>query len=83
MLPEPPLTLCSARCGQRLRVLCVRPDCPDSSRLQELGFRESCELLKISDGRAILCALSGARLAIARTLGAAVLVEAIPASIPA
>jgi ferrous iron transport protein A len=79
MPPVTPLTLCSARCGQRLRILAVRPECPECNRLREMGFRESCELLKLSDGCAILCTLAGARLAIARALGEEILVEAIPA----
>lgn len=79
MCPAPPLTLSSARCGQRLRVLGVRAECPDCNRLKELGFRESSELLKISDGCSILCTLAGVRLAVARSLGAAILVEALPA----
>lgn len=79
MLPVAPLTLCSARCGQRLRVLALKPDCPQHNQLREMGFREKCELLKLSDGSCILCTLSGARLAIARALGSAILVEAIAA----
>jgi Fe2+ transport system protein FeoA len=79
MVPVAPLTLCSARCGQRLRVLALKPECPQSNQLREMGFREQCELLKLSDGGCILCTLSGVRLAIARTLGSAILVEAIAA----
>jgi Fe2+ transport system protein FeoA len=79
MPPAAPLTLCSARCGQRLRVLALKPECPHSNQLREMGFREKCELLKLSDGSCILCTLAGVRLAIARALGSAILVEPVAA----
>lgn len=72
-----PCTLCDARCGQRLRVLCVREDCPVRSRLHELGFCASVEIKKVADGSALICHLLGTRVAIGRELGVHVLVEAV------
>lgn len=72
-----PFTLCDARCGERLRVLCVRDDCPARSRLHELGFCASVELKKIADGSALICHVFGTRVAIGRELGAHVLVETV------
>ena len=74
-----PLTLCSAKCGQRLRVLSLAACAEDCIRLRELGFCESSEVCKISDGAAILCSLYGVRLALGNELGARVLVEPVAA----
>jgi Fe2+ transport system protein FeoA len=74
-----PLTLCSAKCGQRLRILSLAACAEDCVRLRELGFCESSELRKISDGAAILCSLYGMRLALGHELGARVLVEPVAA----
>jgi Fe2+ transport system protein FeoA len=79
MPSERPLTLSTARCGQRLRVIAVRPESPDCNRLQEMGFREKSELFKLSEGPAILCTLAGVRLALGSALGSAILVEAVSA----
>jgi len=69
--------LSKARCGERLRVVGIRPDAPDGLRLRELGFHEAAEVCKVSDGSALICRLRGVRLAIGRDLGAEVLVEPI------
>lgn len=74
-----PLTLRSAKCGQRLRILSLNACKDDCLRLRELGFCESSELSKISDGAAILCSLYGMRLAVGQELGAHVLVEPVAA----
>lgn len=70
-------TLCEAPCGGRLRILCVREDCPARSRLHEMGFCASVEFKKIADGGALICQLLGARIAIGRELGQHVLVETV------
>jgi Fe2+ transport system protein FeoA len=70
-------TLCDAPCGGRLRVLCVRDDCPARSRLHEMGFCVSVEFKKVADGGALICQLLGARVAIGRELGRHVLVEPV------
>ncbi|MEI6871066.1 MAG: FeoA family protein [Verrucomicrobiota bacterium] len=74
-----PLTLCSARCGQRLRILCLNGSSQECARLRELGFCEYSEVCKLTDGSALLCRLSGSRLALGRELGARILVEPIAA----
>jgi Fe2+ transport system protein FeoA len=72
-----PCTLCEARCNERLRVLCVKEDCPVRSRLHELGFCASVEFKKVADGSALICHLFGTRVAIGRELGAHVVVETV------
>lgn len=72
--PSKPLTLSSARCGERLRIVEIASS-PDAQRLKELGLCETAEIQKIVDGNALVCILQGSRFAIARDLGASVLVE--------
>ena len=76
---KPTLTLSKARCGERLRVVKVCPSSPACVRLTELGFCESAEICKVTDGSALICQLKGVRLAIARNLGSDVLVERVVA----
>lgn len=78
-VPLAPLNLCSARCGQRLRILALLACTEDCMRLRELGFCERSEVSKLSDGPAILCSLYGVRLALGRELGSQVLVEPVAA----
>ena len=73
------LTLARAKCGERLRVLSICPDCPECVRLRELGFYDRAEVRKVSDGAAIICSLFGMRVAIGRDLGEHVRVERIAA----
>lgn len=75
--PGTPISLSKARCGERLRVVGVRPSSPACVRLKELGFCESAEICKVMDGSALICQLRGVRLAIGRSLGADVLVEPV------
>ncbi len=72
-----PLTLARARCGERLRVVHICPECKECLRLRELGFYDMAEVRKISDGAAMICLLMGMRLAIGRDLGEHVHVEKI------
>jgi len=72
-----PITLSKARCGERLRVVGVRPSSPACIRLKELGFCESAEICKVVDGSALICQMRGVRLAIGRSLGADVMVEPV------
>ena len=74
-----PLTLAHAKCGERLRVIHICPDCKECLRLRELGFYDAAEVRKISDGAAIICLLLGMRVAIGRDLGEHVHVERIAA----
>ena len=72
-----PLTLSRARCGERLRVLSICPNCPECVRLRELGFCESAEIRKVADGGAMICMLMGMRVAIGRELASHVRVERV------
>ncbi len=75
--PTSCLTLARARCGERLRVVSLCPNCPECVRLRELGFCESAEVRKVADGGAMICMLMGMRVAIGRELGALVEVERV------
>ena len=74
-----PLTLARAKCGERLRVVHICPDCRECVRLRELGFCDMAEVRKLADGAAIICILMGMRVAIGRDLGEHVHVEKIAA----
>ena len=76
-VPSAHIPLSKAKCGQRLRVVGLRANSPECLRLRELGFCESAEVCKVTDGSALICQVRGVRLAIARTLGADVIVERI------
>jgi len=69
------LNLSRARCGERLKIVGLDSNSAASVRLRELGFCESAEVRKISDGGALICNLLGTRVAIARELGSNILVE--------
>ena len=69
------LSLSRARCGERLKIVGFAGNTSASVRLRELGFCESAEVRKISDGGAMICNLLGTRVAIARDLGLNILVE--------
>ena len=69
MIPAVPrLTLSTAKCGEKLRVRHICPDCPHCARLRELGFRDHTVVKKIADGAAVICLLMGTRLALGREL---------------
>ncbi len=78
-LPKKALTLANAKAGDRLRVVSLCPDCPDCVRLRELGFYDTAEVRKISDGSALICSLFGVRVAIGRDLGEHIQVQKIAA----
>lgn len=73
--PTEPLNLAGARCGERLKVLGVCPQCPSKLRLLEMGFCQSTEVCKIADGSALICNVLGMRVAIGRELGSQIFVE--------
>jgi ferrous iron transport protein A len=77
MPSESPVNLCSARCGEKLRILALRSGVEECNRLREMGLCESSEICKVMDGSAIICSVYGMRLAIGRALGEAVLVEPV------
>ena len=75
-----PISLSRARCGEILKIVALRGDSVASVRLRELGFCESTEVRKVSDGSALICHLLGTRIAIGRDLGAHILVEPLARS---
>jgi ferrous iron transport protein A len=72
-----PLSLASACCGQRLRILSLPASGSECLRMRELGICERSLVSKLGDGPAILCSFEGVRIAVGRALGAQVLVEAV------
>jgi Fe2+ transport system protein FeoA len=60
------MTLNQARVGCDLRVAVVSG--PACERLREMGICEALELRKLADGRNLLCAVCGTRLALSRDL---------------
>jgi len=62
------LTLATAKCGEKLRVRHICPDCPHCVRLRELGFHDRSVVRKVADGTAIICVLMGTRVALGREL---------------
>ena len=80
MLPGSPiLTLAAAKCGEKLRIRHICPDCPHCVRLRELGFHDRTLIKKIADGAAIICLLMGTRVALGRELCEHVEVERVAA----
>lgn len=75
----PKLTLSTAKCGERLRVLHICPDCPHCIRLRELGFHDRTVVTKVVDGNAVICVLLGTRIALGRELCDHVEVERLAA----
>jgi len=74
------ISLLDARCGERLRVIDLKRDCPSAARLRELGFCESAEVcMVVAQRAACICLLAGTRVAIGRDLAAHVLVERVRA----
>lgn len=71
--------LAQAKVGERLKIVDVRRDVAEASRLRELGFCESAEVCKLADAAACICVLMGTRVAIGRELAAHVMVESISA----
>lgn len=75
----PKLTLATAKCGDKLRVRHICPDCVQCVRLRELGFHDRCIVTKLADGVAIICLLWGTRVALGRELCQQVEVERVAA----
>jgi Fe2+ transport system protein FeoA len=62
------LTLATAKCGDRLRVRYICPDCPHCLRLREMGFHDRIVVKKVADGSAVICVIMGTRVALGREL---------------
>lgn len=71
---SPVHTLSSAPCGEALRITGLNNNSPASRRLREIGFCESTEVCKLSEGHNCLCLIMGKRVAIGRDLAGHVLV---------
>jgi Fe2+ transport system protein FeoA len=63
------LSLTAAPCGQRLKIVEICATCPDCARLQEMGFRAGEEVCKVTQAGALICRLSGSRVALGKELG--------------
>lgn len=75
----PKLTLATAKCGEKLRVRHICPDCTHCVRLRELGFHDRAVVTKLADSMAIICLLWGTRVALGRELCEHVEVERLAA----
>lgn len=73
------LTLATAKCGDRLRVRHICPDCPHCLRLREMGFQDHMVVKKVADGMAIICVIMGTRMALGRELCEHIEVERLAA----
>jgi Fe2+ transport system protein FeoA len=73
------LTLAGAKCGDRLRVVHICPDCPHCLRLREMGFHDRMVIKKVADGNAVICVIMGTRMALGRELCEHIEVERLAA----
>ena len=69
------VTLSQATVGCRMRIRSLNG--PGCQRLRELGFCESLAVVKLGNGRNLLCALCGTRLALSRDLADQVMVAPV------
>ncbi len=70
-----PLTLLSAPMGKKLRLLVLQAKPAQCQRLREMGFCESAEIIKLSQGAALVCQVCGTRLALSKDLAKDILIE--------
>jgi Fe2+ transport system protein FeoA len=69
------VSLSQAGVGKRLMIRSLEG--PGCQRLRELGFCESMAVVKLANGRNMVCALCGTRMALSRDLGDQVMVSAL------
>lgn len=69
------LSLESAPCGWRLRILSIVADCPDQARLRELGFSPAATIRKLAHSSALICLIHNTRIALNPELGRFIEVE--------
>jgi ferrous iron transport protein A len=69
------ITLSKAKAGCMLRI--CKLEGSECRRLREIGFCEEMQLCKLSNGRNMICAMCGTKLAVSRKLGDQVLVEIV------
>ena len=72
-----PLTLLSAPMGKKLRLVVLQAKPAQCQRLREMGFCESAEIIKLSQGAALVCQVCGTRLALSKDLAKDILIEPI------
>ena len=72
-----PLTLLSAPMGKKLRLLVLQAKPAQCQRLREMGFCESAEIIKLSQGAALVCQVCGTRLALSKELAKDILIEPV------
>jgi Fe2+ transport system protein FeoA len=72
-----PLTLLSAPMGKKLRLVILQAKPAQCQRLREMGFCESAEIVKLSQGAALVCQVCGTRLALSRELAKDILIEPV------
>jgi ferrous iron transport protein A len=72
-----PLTLLSAPTGRKLRLLALEAKPAQCQRLREMGFCESAEIVKLSQGAALVCQVCGTRLALSRELAKEIMIEQV------
>ena len=72
-----PLSLLSAPVGMRLRLLALEAKPAQCQRLREMGFCESAEIVKLSQGAALVCQVCGTRLALSKDLAKDILIEPV------
>ncbi len=76
---QPRLTLLSAPIGERLRLLELAGKPALCQRLREMGLCESAEIVKVSQGTALICQVCGTRLALSRDLARDIIIESVGA----
>ena len=72
-----PLTLLSAPMGKKLRLVVLQAKPAQCQRLREMGFCESAEIIKLSQGAALVCQVCGTRLALSKELAKDILIEPV------
>ena len=70
-----PLSLLTAPLGMRLRLLALEAKPAQCQRLREMGFCESAEIIKLSQGAALICQVCGTRLALSNDLAKDIFIE--------
>ena len=62
------LTLLHAPVGRKLRLVSVEGQPQQCQRLREMGFCPAAEIVKVSQGVALICQVCGVRMAVSRDL---------------
>ena len=72
-----PLTLLSAPMRRKLRLVVLQAKPAQCQRLREMGFCESAEIIKLSQGAALVCQVCGTRLALSKDLAKDIWIEPV------